>query len=70
MGGGTGPPPDPPEQGCFLPNFGLRLNFAIANYLFETFIFDNITSHSDQEVAEAGRAQFSQKKGLKITKNR
>ena len=68
MGGCTGPPPDPSEQGCFLPNFGLRLNFAIADYLFETFLFDNITSHGDQEVAEAGRRQFSQEKAQKWRK--
>ena len=51
-----------------MPNFGLRLNFAIADYLVETFFFDNMTSHGDQEVAEAGRRQFSQEKGKKWPK--
>ena len=51
-----------------MPNFGLRLNFAIADYLFETFFFDNMTSHGDQEVAEAGRRQYSQEKVQKWPK--
>ena len=51
-----------PKQECFLPNFRLRLNFAIADYLFKTYKFDNITGPGDEEVAEAGRRHFPHEK--------
>ena len=51
-----------PKREWFLPNFGLRLNFAIADYLFKTYKFDNITGPGDEEVAEAGRRHFPNEK--------
>ena len=51
-----------PKRECFLPNLRLRLNFAIANYLFKTYEFDNITGPGDEEVAEAGRRHFHHEK--------
>ena len=51
-----------PKRECFLPNLWLRLNFAIANYLFKTYKFDNITGPGDEEVAEAGRRHFLNEK--------
>ena len=61
-----------PKRECFLPNLRLRLNFAIANYLFKTNKFDNITGPGDEEVAEAGRRHFPHEKAKiwqKIGKN-
>ena len=55
-----------PKREWFLPNFGLRLNFAIADYLFETYKFDNITGPGDEEVAEAGRKHFPHGKAQKF----
>ena len=57
-----------PKREWFLPNFGLRLNFAIADYLFKTYKFDNITGPGDEEVAEAGRRHFPHKKAQKWPK--
>ena len=57
-----------PKRECFLPNLRLRLNFAIANYLFKTNKFDNITGPGDEEVAEAGRRHFPHKKAQKWPK--
>ena len=51
-----------------MPKFGLCLNFAIADYLFETYKFDNITSPGDEEVAEAGRRHFPHGKAQKWRK--
>ena len=61
-----------PKRECFMPNLRLRLNFAIANYLFKTNKFDNITGPGDEEVAEAGRRHFPHEKAKiwqKIGKN-
>ena len=57
-----------PKWECFLPNFRFRLNFAIADYLFKTYKFDNNTGPGDEEVAEAGRRHFPRKKAQKWPK--
>ena len=60
-----------PKREWFLPNFGLRLNFAIADYLFKTYKFDNITGPGWRwGGGRSGPKAFSSQKGPKMAKNR
>ena len=65
----TGPPSDYLGQRCFSSNFGLRLNFAVADYLSETLRCNNMTSHWGQVVGEPWALLFSKKKAKIWCKN-
>ena len=69
VGGWTGPPRDYLGQGGFSQNFGLRLNFAVADYLSETLRCNNMTSHWGQVVGEPWALLFSKKKAKIWCKN-